>query len=130
MTSGWRTLADQWMSLAKQDLALARLAMGEDSISDQAFGFHVQQVVEKSLKAVIATQSNLPPPTHDLVWLIERSGQEHGFDLDDLDELSPYASTMQQPGSPSPPRQLDRRQALARATEVSVWAEHLVARTA
>ncbi len=127
MSSGWRTLADEWMGLAGQDLALARLAVCETSISDRAFGFHVQQVIEKSLKAVIATRSNLPPATHDLVWLLERSGQEHPFDLDELDELSPYASAMQQPGWPLPPRHLDREGALARALAVRAWAGGLVA---
>lgn len=129
MSSGWRTLADEWLSLAAQDLALARLAFPEKSISDPAFGFHVQQTIEKSLKAVIATQSNLPPPTHDLVRLIERSGQEHPFDVDALDELSPYASATRQPGLPSPPRHLDRQQALRRVLEVWLWAEQLVAHT-
>ena len=129
MSSGWRTLADEWMVLAEQDLALASLAVSETSISEGAFGFHVQQAIEKSLKAVIATRSNLPPSTHDLVWLIERAGREHPFNLDELDELSPYASALQQPGSPSPPRHLRREQALARAHEVRVWAGHLVALT-
>ena len=129
MRSGWRTLADEWMGLADQDLALARLAVHETSISERAFGFHVQQAIEKSLKAVIATQSHLPPSTHDLVWLIDRAGREHPFNLDDLDELSPYASATQQPGSPSPPRHLNRERALARALEVRVWAGHLVALT-
>lgn len=130
MSSGWRTLADQWMSLATQDLAVAQLARPEESISDPAFGFHVQQTIEKSLKAVIAARSSLPPPTHDLVRLIERSGEEHPFDVDALDELSPYATALQQPGLPAPPRHLDRQQALRRAVEVFLWAEQLVAHTA
>ena len=129
MSSGWRTLADDWIGLADQDLALARIVVRETSVSDRAFGFHVQQVIEKSLKAVIATRSNLPPSTHDLVWLIEHSGQQHAFDLDRLDELSPYASALQRPGSPLPPRRLDREQALARAFEVRVWAGNLVVLT-
>lgn len=129
MSSGWRTLADQWLGLAGQDLAVVRLAFREESISDQAFGFHVQQAIEKSFKAVIATRSSLPPPIHDLVRLMERSGQQHPFDVDALDELSPYASAMQQPGLPSPPRRLDRKQALDQAWQVWRWAEELVAGT-
>ncbi|MGH7910167.1 MAG: HEPN domain-containing protein [Candidatus Dormibacteraceae bacterium] len=129
MTSGWRALADDWLGLANQDLALARLAFRETSISDDAFAFHVQQAIEKSLKAVIATGSNLPPATHDLARLIERSGREHPFDVDELDELSPYASAVLQPGLPPPPRHLDREHALARAFEVRLWAEDLVERT-
>jgi HEPN domain-containing protein len=129
VSSGWRTLADEWIGLADQDLALARLVVREASISDRAFGFHVQQVIEKSLKAVIATSSNLPPSTHDLVWLVEHCGQPHEFDLDALDELSPYASALRQPGSPLSPRRLDREQALGRAVEVRTWAGNLVALT-
>lgn len=126
MTSGWRLLADDWLGLANQDLALARLAFRETSVSDPAFAFHVQQAIEKSLKAVIATRSALPPPTHDLVRLIEHSGQEHPFNVDELDELSPYASAVLQPGLPPPSRHLDREHALARAFEVRLWAEQLV----
>lgn len=129
MSSGWRSLADEWLSLARQDLALARLVLRERSISDQAFGYHVQQGIEKSLKAVIATLGNLPPPTHDLVRLVERSGREHPFDLDSLDELSWYASALQQPGLPSPPRHLDRQRALIQALEVGDWATRVVAGT-
>lgn len=129
MSSGWRTLAEEWITLADQDLAVARLVRGERSVPDQAYGFHVQQAIEKSFKAVIATRGTLPPSTHDLVWLVERSGREHSFDLDELDVLSPYAAAALQPGSPAPTRHLNREHALHRAVEVRHWAAALVART-
>lgn len=128
MSSGWRTLADEWMSLADQDLAVARLVFGQRSVPDPAYGFHLQQAIEKSLRAVIATRGKLAPATHDLVWLVESSGQDHTFNLDELDELSPYAAALQ-PGSPPPTRHLNRERALDRAVAVRHWAAALVAQT-
>lgn len=130
MSSGWRVLADSWLHLANQDLALARLAFRESSVADDAFGARVEQAAEKSLKAVIATTGHLPPATHDLVRLLELTGvADHEFDVGALDELGCYAGANEQPGWPQPPRHLDREQALARAFEVRRWAEHLVQQT-
>ncbi len=50
-------------------------------VSDAVFEFHVQQAIEKLLKALIAAHGKPYPFTHDLDQLIER--------LEDLGELFP-----------------------------------------
>ena len=47
--------------------------------SDEIFGFHVQQAVEKALKAWLSAYDEAYPPTHDLarlLTLLERAGAD------------------------------------------------------
>jgi len=57
-----------WFEFAKQDLQMAKLALGE-SIYNQVC-FHSQQAVEKLIKGVIDKSKTLPPRTHKIADLI------------------------------------------------------------
>ena len=61
--------------------------------SDDIFGFHAQQSVEKLLKALLALRGILYPKTHDIYPLLRRleSTGENTSDFDDLVELNMYA---------------------------------------
>ena len=61
--------------------------------SDSIFGFHAQQVAEKSLKALIAASGRMYPRTHDLMALIELLAPEqaHREGLADLVDLNAFA---------------------------------------
>ena len=53
--------------LAERDLkALKAMIVDTDSFSDEIFGFHAQQALEKSLKAWIASLGGEYPPIHNL----------------------------------------------------------------
>lgn len=58
-----RELASLWLGLAETDVAVARRLL-PDLIDPAAF--HVQQAVEKALKAAIVLSGGEPPKIHDL----------------------------------------------------------------
>ena len=59
----------RWLEFAREDLVLARAAIGE-GISNQAC-FHAQQGVEKALKGFLRSKEKSVPRTHALVELLE-----------------------------------------------------------
>ena len=64
---------------ANNDLTALIHMQDEESFSEEIFGFHLQQAVEKSLKAWLSVLGILYPKTHDLnllVRMLEKSGQE------------------------------------------------------
>ncbi len=82
------------LELAKKDYKAAMiLARAEDPQTDAA-GFHLQQAVEKSLKAWLALKGAAYPRTHDLsllLGLLEDHGQSIESSLWSLLELNPFA---------------------------------------
>ncbi|MBX5492858.1 MAG: HEPN domain-containing protein [Chloroflexi bacterium] len=64
-------LARDWLDRAERDLRLARLAVGDPSLSGLA-AFHCQQAAEKALKAFLAWRNQPLPRTHDLPALLVR----------------------------------------------------------
>lgn len=62
---------------------------------DEVMGFHLQQAAEKLLKALLHVQGIRYRHTHnlgELIHLLERSGQPLPPELDDLRDLTPYAT--------------------------------------
>ncbi len=81
--------ADPWLSFARQDMAMAELALRE-GIWNQVC-FHSQQCVEKALKAVLASRGCSPPRTHKLADLVRVLGDEVPADFgDDLRSLDRF----------------------------------------
>ena len=79
---------------ARQDFSLVHEVMGNDKVAPEIMLFHIQQGVEKLIKALFCIHSVRFPKTHDLDELVELA-QEHNIPLppfmDTLTELSPYA---------------------------------------
>jgi HEPN domain-containing protein len=64
---------------ANNDLTALIHMQDEEAFSEEIFGFHLQQAVEKSLKAWLSVLGILYPKTHDLnllVSMLEKSGQD------------------------------------------------------
>ena len=59
------------LDAAKRDTDALRVMYRSDEISDEVFGFHVQQAVEKLLKAWIALLGEVYPLTHDIEGLLD-----------------------------------------------------------
>ncbi len=82
------------LDLARKDFKAALiLARAEDPQTDAA-GFHLQQAVEKSLKAWLALKGVAYPRTHDLsllLGLLEDQGQSIEPCFWGLLELNPFA---------------------------------------
>jgi HEPN domain-containing protein len=87
-------LAKQMLGLAREDLAAANALRDAEGVSAAKTGFAAQQAVEKSLKAVLATQDDEFPFTHNLTLLMqlcEDAGHSVPPDLAEADLLTPYA---------------------------------------
>jgi HEPN domain-containing protein len=117
------------LDLARDDDFAARSLLPVEGVADAILGFHAQQAVEKSLKAVLASADVQFPYTHDLDGLIELC-RGHGLKvpdaLEDADQLSPYGVRTRY--GTSHDTRLDRDQALGWSAAAVEWARGLVER--
>ena len=92
------------LEVAEQDLAMLRAMKDESVFVDRAFGFAVQQAVEKILKAWICVLGSTYPHTHNLEVLMRRLAGR-GEEVESFSGLvgyTPYAGMLRyQPGSPA-----------------------------
>ncbi len=82
------------LSKAEQDVYAFAGLMNDPAVADEILGFHAQQAVEKSLKALLAAKGVIFPHTHDLLPLIDLLQQakvDFPFDTKAVLELVPYA---------------------------------------
>lgn len=79
---------EKFLELAKAELILVNKIMDDKEIRDELKLFHVQQVVEKAIKAILSYKSIVFPKTHDIENLIELSLAE-GIHLPDYVERFP-----------------------------------------
>ncbi len=88
------SVAQLLMESARQDVAVCNLLSPNTSIGDAVIGFHAQQAIEKSIKAVLSQSGIEFRRTHDLIDLLDLV-QDNGLPMpphaDWLDELNPYA---------------------------------------
>jgi HEPN domain-containing protein len=87
-------LARLLLQKARQDLALVQNVGDNETIADEIVGFHVQQTVEKAIKAVLTRLGTQYEYTHDLSLLyqqVEDAGADPPTTLDALEELVPFA---------------------------------------
>lgn len=78
---------------AKEDLSAAEALIAAGDQADYVVGFHLQQSVEKALKAILAAQAVEIPRTHDLAYLTEQIselGIETPQALASCDWLTPW----------------------------------------
>ena len=61
--------ANEWLAFARRDLQSAGILLREGIYSHVVF--HVQQCVEKCLKAVLVHQEKSPPRTHSIADLLQ-----------------------------------------------------------
>lgn len=124
-----RDLARRLLRRADDDAALVRHVVGNPDIADAIVGFHAQQAVEKSIKAVLASREIEYGRTHQLHFLV-RLLEEHAIDAPasvlDAVELNPWAVEFRYEEDDEPP--LDRRATLAFIEEIRAWAGEAVAR--
>ncbi len=73
------------LGMADNDLGVLRVAGNPAEVSDESFGFHVQQAAEKGFKAWIALLGKEYPLTHELDMLIDMIRQQDAA-------VSPYAN--------------------------------------
>ena len=113
------------LAKADQDELAARQLATDARIGDEVVGFHIQQAVEKRLKALLTFHAIPYRRTHDLLELIDQliaHGHPVNMTLEALQELTPFAveyryeSLDQYEEVP-----LDRERALQLLSELGVW---------
>lgn len=93
-----------WLSFAQKDARAAKAILEADGTLTEPVGFHIQQAIEKTLKAYIIGQGQKAPHTHNIEQLLDECGDEPI--LNDLrDVLVPttfFAVAIRYPGEPPP----------------------------
>jgi HEPN domain-containing protein len=83
-----------FITKAKQDLTLVEKNIDDNEVAPEIIFFHLQQAVEKALKALLDFSKVTFKKTHDLYELAEMA-KENGIAVPDfvdkLCELTPYA---------------------------------------
>ena len=77
------------VEMARKDLMAAKAMDDPDVFADEIVGFHVQQAIEKTLKAWIASRGEAYPKTHDIRLLLHHL-QEKEPDIESYDYLIEY----------------------------------------
>ena len=86
--------AQMMLSMAKKDLDVLQATKNSDIVSDEMFGFHAEQAVEKTLKAWLTLAGVQYPKIHDLEKLfsmLEDSSQTVDNDFQILVDLTDFA---------------------------------------
>ena len=120
-------LAKRLLDAADNDELMARSLLPIEGVTDAGSGFHAQQAVEKSIKAILAVKGIEFPFIHDLERLGElcrESGVALPSTLDGVQKLTPFA-TLERYGSEEP-GSLDRDKALEWAAAAVEWARRQV----
>ena len=102
------------LDAAERDVGALRLMRQSDEISDEVFGFHVQQAAEKSLEAWLALLGEVYPLTHNLEALLElfSEGNDVSRRFRKLIDYTPYAVEFRYDGVESGTDPIDRKGAL------------------
>ena len=122
-------LARLLLSKAAEDIYVLQRLVGDAEAPVTVIGFHSQQAVEKSLKAVLAARGIAYPWTHDLeglVELIEDNNIPLPPDAERLHHLTEFGAALRYgavPDETGAAPSLDRAWALNCACQVKVWAE-------
>lgn len=83
-----------FLRLAKDELVLVGKIINDEEVRKELVLFHIQQAVEKAMKAILSAKGIIFPKTHDIEDLIELA-LEKNIQLPDYVEkfsyLTPYA---------------------------------------
>jgi HEPN domain-containing protein len=91
---------EDWLKFSESDLRTAKLILQADEGLLSTALYHIQQCVEKSLKAYLLFKNVPIQKTHDLLGLVERCAK---MDIDflsilpDAVDINPYSTTTRYP---------------------------------
>ncbi len=120
--------AEDWLSRAAGDLALARAPLPEGAFYEDLC-FHAQQAAEKSLKAVYQHYGKRFRYTHDLDELmtgLRNEGITVPAEIADSALLTSFAWEARYPSLSEPVTQEEYREALHQAEQVVRWALEII----
>jgi HEPN domain-containing protein len=120
-------LARLLLQKARQDLALVQKVGNDQDIADEILGFHVQQTVEKAIKAVLTRLGIQYGFTHDLSLLYQQAddaGSGPPATLAAVEAFGPFAVQLRY--TLYSELDLDRKSGSALAGEFIDWARAIV----
>ena len=104
--------AGSFLSMAERDYRALCGMNNPEVFSDEIFGFHVQQAVEKALKAWLCVLGSPFPKTHDLDELgalLEEADQRIADSFSSLLEFTDFAVAFRYEAFPDLEGDIDRR---------------------
>jgi len=113
---------EQWLRIAKEDLAVAKILLKEEFFSSVTY--HSQQAAEKSLKAFLAFKSRPIIKTHNLLKLIELCiaiDREFQKLFDAADYVNPFSTKFRYPDEFSIPDFKDAELAIKHAQNIMAF---------
>ena len=93
---------DEWLDYAKSDLAGAHKLLESDEIDPRLACWHIQQAVEKAIKAALISEGIRPEYTHDLEELLDALPSRWNGCLNgtiDLERVSSWATETRYPSA-------------------------------
>lgn len=129
MNEACKELARTLFGKAQIDLVNATVLCNNSQRNREGVGFHVQQAVEKSLKAILSSQNiHFNPKTH-VISELTHLASDHGLDLPDAfiqsDRFTDYAMGYRY-DEPIPLEEFDFDEAIAHATECVTFAKSVL----
>lgn len=112
--------ADRLLRSAGNDFRALAGMTDPEVFTEEIFGFHAQQAIEKCLKAWIALLGAEYPRTHDISFLLstlQRLGEEVE-DFQDLIDFNPYAVQFRYEAYEEFGNPVDRNQVIRRVRQV------------
>jgi HEPN domain-containing protein len=116
---------------AEGDEAILDKALDDPDVPDEVLGFHVQQAIEKRLKAVLAFHEIDFDRTHSIGYLtslLEHHGIELPGNREQMENLTPWAVVARYQSSVE--EMLDRAAAREQMSAVRDWSKRLLAQDA
>lgn len=118
--------ANRLLRAARSDLRATDALAADSEQENDVVGFHAQQAVEKSIKAVLAASGVEIPYTHDVSFLLDALG-DHGSPVPEVvtqaEWLTPWAVAARYGAVDA---SLDRSAAVSVAAHAVQWAERRV----
>jgi len=109
-----RDHAIQLLQMARKDHQAITNMLDRESFSEEVFGFHAQQSIEKALKAWISAKGLTYPKSHD-VSALTRILTDHGEDITkfpNLEDYTIYAVQYRYEAYDESEEQLDRQEVI------------------
>jgi len=119
--------AQRWIEKAKEDIKAAKLLLDSSANLNSIVCFHVQQAVEKALKAFLTKAGVRTGRTHDIGFLLrlceEQDEEFRNLPTEELSRLSFYAVQIRYPENYYTPSRKEAKKAVEIAEKLISFVE-------
>jgi HEPN domain-containing protein len=122
-----KAYSSELLSIASQDLETARLLMGTNLKRKENILFHIEQSIEKAIKAVLCKLEIAVPLVHEIAILIDRLPEEKMPPRsEDLADLTQFATIRRYEEGKATLTKEEIQEAYKLANEIIIWARNLI----